>query len=239
MSKDKRKPALPARRIITLRASEWRKHVDRNQPSRTVLHIPSASGDSVSTQADSIPWYIWAGVICASPPRTIGGAWDVSWHRTIGRDTSWTPAHMAIYACGLLAGIIGMWFIVKCTFLRDPELLAGSVNVFGLRAPLGVSSDGRLGWSGHAHLRAFRQLVAQRLRSGRKDCQPAACPVNPRPPRHLAPAIMFLILAAMNRAAGDSEPELFAQTADGSSSMSAAYPLCGQMFFLCRSTPGT
>ena len=26
----------------------------------------------------------------------IGGRWDVSWHESIGRDTFWTPAHMAI-----------------------------------------------------------------------------------------------------------------------------------------------
>ena len=25
----------------------------------------------------------------------IGILWDISWHRTIGRDTFWTPAHMA------------------------------------------------------------------------------------------------------------------------------------------------
>jgi hypothetical protein len=45
---------------------------------------------------------------------------------------------MAIYACGVLAGIICSWLIVKSTFLRDPEVSAASVSVFGLRAPLGI-----------------------------------------------------------------------------------------------------
>src|SRR5882762_3276492 len=62
----------------------------------------------------SVPWYIWVGVLAVTSS-SIGGAWDVSWHRSIGRDTFWTPAHMAIYACGVLAGIICSWLIVKAT----------------------------------------------------------------------------------------------------------------------------
>src|SRR5277367_7199274 len=85
----------------------------------------------------SVPWYVWCGVLAVTSA-SIGGAWDVSWHRSIGRDTFWTPAHMAIYACGVLAGIICVWLIVQSTFLRDPELSAASVNVFGLRPPLGI-----------------------------------------------------------------------------------------------------
>ena len=45
---------------------------------------------------------------------------------------------MAIYACGVLAGIICAWLIGKCSFGHDPELSAASVSVFGLRAPLGI-----------------------------------------------------------------------------------------------------
>src|SRR5580693_9019122 len=90
-----------------------------------------------SRSPSSIPWYIWAGVL-AITSSSIGGAWDVSWHRSIGRDTFWTPAHMAIYACGVLAGIICAWLIARGTFGHDDKLKAASVNVFGLRAPLGV-----------------------------------------------------------------------------------------------------
>src|SRR5580658_6145962 len=80
--------------------------------------IPAAGG---STRPPPIPWYLWAGVLAVTSS-SIGGAWDVSWHRSIGRDTFWTPAHMLIYACGVLAGIICSWLIVKATFLRDGEL---------------------------------------------------------------------------------------------------------------------
>ena len=69
---------------------------------------PSSLGFAAtrSTQRSaSAPWYVWCGVL-AITSASIGGAWDVSWHRTIGRDTFWTPAHMAIYACGVLAAVI-------------------------------------------------------------------------------------------------------------------------------------
>ncbi len=44
-----------------------------------------------------IPWYLWCAALAVTSV-TIGAHWDVSWHRSIGRDTFWTPAHMAIYA---------------------------------------------------------------------------------------------------------------------------------------------
>src|ERR1700727_105152 len=93
-------------------------------------------GAQVQARRATIPWYIWAGVL-AITSSSIGGAWDVSWHRSIGRDTFWTAAHMAIYLCGILSGILSAWLIAKCTLTHDPELEASSVQIFWLRAPLG------------------------------------------------------------------------------------------------------
>ena len=67
-----------------------------------------------------------------------GILWDISWHRTIGRDTFWTPAHMAIYFGGLLAGLTCGWLVLRTTFLGTPEDRSGSVRLWGLRAPLGA-----------------------------------------------------------------------------------------------------
>src|SRR3984957_12474954 len=103
---------------------------------------------AIAAPAVAIPWYLWAGV-AAVTSASIGGAWDVSWHRSIGRDSFWTPAHMAIYACGVLAGIIGLWLTARSTFGSDREMRANSVNIFGLRAPLGVFLAG---WGGVAML---------------------------------------------------------------------------------------
>ena len=84
-----------------------------------------------------IPWYLWASVIGVTSAM-VGVEWDISWHRSIGRDSFWTPAHMAIYACGILAGICCGYLILTTTFRRVPELVASSVSVFGFRAPLGA-----------------------------------------------------------------------------------------------------
>ncbi|HYR31006.1 MAG TPA: hypothetical protein VEO93_03740, partial [Gemmatimonadales bacterium] len=56
-----------------------------------------------SRPAAQVPWYLIA-VLLAATSTVVGVIWDISWHRTIGRDTFWTPAHMAIYLGGVLAG---------------------------------------------------------------------------------------------------------------------------------------
>ena len=68
----------------------------------------------------------------------VGITWDISWHETIGRDTFWTPAHMAIYFGGVLAGCVAGWLAVKHTFFGGQAERDASVSVFGARAPLGA-----------------------------------------------------------------------------------------------------
>jgi hypothetical protein len=68
----------------------------------------------------------------------VGGHWDISWHKSIGRDTFWTPAHMAIYLCGVLAGVTFGYLILHTTFSKSSPLAASSVHIWGFRAPLGA-----------------------------------------------------------------------------------------------------
>ena len=87
-------------------------------------------------RAESVPWYIWlsvAGVTSAM----IGAHWDISWHRSIGRDTFWTAPHIAIQLCGIIAGITCGYLILWTTFTQS-QLRANSVNVLGFRGPLGA-----------------------------------------------------------------------------------------------------
>lgn len=85
----------------------------------------------------TVPWYIWCAVLAVTSAM-IGGHWDISWHRSIGRDTFWTPAHIAIYLCGVLAGISCGYLILSTTFRQDSPLRPASVSIWGFCGPLGA-----------------------------------------------------------------------------------------------------
>jgi hypothetical protein len=105
-----------------------------------------ASSRSTTFGETAIPWYMW--FMAAALTAAVSGAhWDVSWHRSIGRDSFWTLPHMLIYLSGVLAGIAGAYLLFATTVQRKPELVATSISVFGLRAPLGVFLSG---WGGMA-----------------------------------------------------------------------------------------
>ncbi|HWF37659.1 MAG TPA: hypothetical protein VG322_04010 [Candidatus Acidoferrales bacterium] len=88
-------------------------------------------------EISSVPWYIWV-LFAAVVSVVVGGYWDISWHMSIGRDTFWTPAHIAIQMCGILAGISCGYLIFSTTFGNDPALRAASVEVWKFRGPLGA-----------------------------------------------------------------------------------------------------
>lgn len=92
---------------------------------------------TATERAEPIPWYLWAGLLAATSA-VVGVHWDISWHRSIGRDTFWTPAHIAIYFCGVLAGLSGAWVALSNTFGKAGARAAAMVRIWGFRAPLGV-----------------------------------------------------------------------------------------------------
>ena len=86
--------------------------------------------------AQAIPWYVWlsvAGVTSAM----VGIHSDISWHRSIGRDTFWIWPHLAIQLCGVIAGVTCGYLILSTTFTKS-ALRETSVNVLGFRGPLGA-----------------------------------------------------------------------------------------------------
>jgi hypothetical protein len=84
-----------------------------------------------------VPWYIWC-CLAAILSSSIGSAWDIAWHKSIGRDSFWTPAHVLIYLCGVLAGLGCGYLILSVTFRKDSPLREGSIAMWGFRGPLGA-----------------------------------------------------------------------------------------------------
>ncbi len=154
----------------------------------------------VTEQTATVPWYVWCGALAVTSS-SIGGAWDVSWHRSIGRDTFWTPAHMAIYACGVLAAIVCGYLILSCTFGRSEELKTASVNVLGFCAPLGAFIAA---WGGLAMLTAgpFDNWWHTAYGLDVKIVSPPHTLLI-LGTRCVGVGVLFLILATMNRVATD------------------------------------
>ena len=90
----------------------------------TTTALPAARAAS---RAAALPWYVAATLVAATSAK-VGVIWDISWHRSIGRDTFWTPAHMAIYLGGVLAGLACGSLVLKTTFAGTPGDRGASVD---------------------------------------------------------------------------------------------------------------
>ena len=194
----------------------------------------TAARTQEAARTSSVPWYIWAGALAVTSA-SIGGQWDVAWHRSIGRDTFWTPAHMAIYACGVIAGIVGLYLVLTATFGKSAyasRLRDVSVNVFGLRAPLGVFLAG---WGGVAMLTSapFDNWWHNAYGLDVKIVSPPHTLLI-LGIRAIDTGMMFLMLAAMNRAAATGDANF--KTLRALFLYLGGLLLGGQMFFIIEFT---
>jgi hypothetical protein len=184
-----------------------------------------------------VSWTIWAGVLGVTSAN-IGGAWDVSWHRSIGRDAFLTPAHLAIYACGVVALIVCAYLIFYTTFGPNRglsgQLKKESVSVLGFRAPLGAFIAA---WGG----------IAMLTSAPFDNWWHAAYGLDVKiisPPhtllilgiRGIGVGILFLILAQMNRVAADPAQSRTYKTLQGLFLYMGGMMVMGQMFFLQEQT---
>jgi hypothetical protein len=103
------------------------------------IHLPTSPtmADLPSIHARVVPWYVWSSVIAVTST-TLGLYWDISWHIGIGRDTFWTPAHMAIQLGAVITGLSCAYLILHTTFVGDSTAKENSVRIWGLRGPLGA-----------------------------------------------------------------------------------------------------
>jgi len=149
-----------------------------------------------------IPWYLWCSALAVTSV-SIGAHWDVSWHRSIGRDTFWTPAHLAIYLCGVLAGVACGYLVFTTTFGSDAMKRNAAVHVFGFSGPLGAFLSA---WGGVA------MLTSAPFDNWWHSAYGLDVKIVSPPHTVLVLGIfaveigtLFLIMAAMNRAEGHRE----------------------------------
>jgi hypothetical protein len=107
------------------------------ESARIAFPGQAATADLSSVRANAVPWYVWSSVIAVTST-TVGLYWDISWHMGIGRDTFWTPAHLAIQFGAVLTGLSCAYLILHTTFAADAIAKENSVEIWGLRGPLGA-----------------------------------------------------------------------------------------------------
>ena len=82
-------------------------------------------------------WPLYA-VLFSSVSIVVGLIWDISWHRTIGRDTFWSPPHVLEQLAALVAGSSCGWLVLQMTFRGTDADKAAGVRFWGFRGPLGA-----------------------------------------------------------------------------------------------------
>src|SRR2546430_2209322 len=92
---------------------------------------------AASQPTTQLPWYVYAALF-ASGAVVLGIMWDISWHRTIGRDTFWTPAHLLVYLGGIVAGVSCGYVVLKTTFAGTKQEQNRSVSFWGFKGPFGA-----------------------------------------------------------------------------------------------------
>jgi hypothetical protein len=100
----------------------------------------SAIIDSLSPPAERIDpatRVLWI-VLASSIAIVAGILWDISWHKTIGRDTFWTAPHLLEQLGAIVAGVSCGWLVLRTTFTGSPEERGRSVRYWGFRGPLGA-----------------------------------------------------------------------------------------------------
>jgi hypothetical protein len=103
---------------------------ESSRPSSTQAH-------AITEQpAAAVSWPL-PTVLLSSTAIVVGILWDISWHKTIGRDTFWTPPHLLEQLGAIVAGAICGWLVLYTTFAGSARQRAESVGFWGFRGPLG------------------------------------------------------------------------------------------------------
>ena len=165
------------------------------------MHAMMAADETPAQRASScpgVPWTLWVSVLAVTCA-TVGGQWDLAWHRSIGRDSFWTPAHVTVYACGVLIAIVCVAELWRFNVGAARMAETATVRVLGMRAPLGVFVAG---WGGLTMLTsaAFDNWWHNAYGLDVRIISPPHI-VLLMGMRAVSLGVLFLLLAALHRAA--------------------------------------
>lgn len=93
--------------------------------------VPPRERSRGLTGLGSIPLYIYA-VSLASLFTVVGILWDISWHRSIGRDKFLSPPHILIYLGAIFAGLFSGVQVLYNSFYRKEQSQATEIRVWGI-----------------------------------------------------------------------------------------------------------
>jgi hypothetical protein len=98
---------------------------------QATIPSPAPPGSTVPAAAPAsaprVAWHVYA-TLFASVSVVLGVLWDISWHQSIGRDTLWSPPHLAMYLGGVVAGVACGWHVLHTSFAAPPEERAAAVS---------------------------------------------------------------------------------------------------------------
>jgi len=101
------------------------------------LSPTAATGPRAAAGRAPIPLSIYAGSL-ASLLTIVGILWDISWHRSIGRDKFLSPPHILVYLGAIFAGLFSGIQVLYNSFFRREAAQATDIRVWGIfYSPLG------------------------------------------------------------------------------------------------------
>src|SRR6266511_5217867 len=104
----------------------------------TKLPRPAGTPDlAPATRHAGAAWPL-TSVLVSSVGIVVGILWDISWHKTVGRDTFWTLPHLLEQLGAIVAGVSCGWLVLHTTFAGSARQRAESVRFWGFRGPLGA-----------------------------------------------------------------------------------------------------
>jgi hypothetical protein len=108
----------------------------------TTVSTFASSGETSAARTAVVPraieWPLYA-VVFASTCIIVGLLWDISWHRTVGRDTFWSPPHVLEQLAAIVAGLSCGYLVLRTTFAGSADSRGSSVRFWHLfQGPLGA-----------------------------------------------------------------------------------------------------